>query len=59
MEGGISFVSFLAEDNLSFSCGDHVIKFVKKRCMGSRGYEKDELCCTQSQLHEMKHFPSK
>ena len=49
-EGGIPFVSFLAEGNLSFSCGDHITKFVKKCCMGSRGYEKDELCCTKSQL---------
>lgn len=49
-EGGISFVSILAEDNLSFSCGDHIIKLVKKCCVGSGGYEKDKLCCTKSQL---------
>lgn len=50
-EAGISFVSSLAEHNLSFSCGDHIIKFVKKHCMDPEVTKKDELWHTKSQLH--------
>uniref|UniRef100_H3AES5 HAT C-terminal dimerisation domain-containing protein n=1 Tax=Latimeria chalumnae TaxID=7897 RepID=H3AES5_LATCH len=31
-EAEVAFVSMLAEHNLSFSCGDHIIKFIKKFC---------------------------